>query len=388
MKFKISKKIFAHIDCDSFYVACEVFRNPALVNKHVCVGGDVTIAASYSAKRKGIKVGVPFWEAKRILGRDFVGIHPDMGFYGKISKKLMTFLREHTQNIEIFSIDEAFVELTGIPESMGLTLEQYLLYLQKKILQDIGVPVSIGVSNTKLRAKMFSKVNKPYGYFVGLSNEVVYDIFQDLPVSAIPFIGKGYQKRLGQHIQTVYDFSRESMFYYKRIIGKNATQLWFEINGVNCMTFAHTGVQKSISKTRSFNDEITNRSDLLWKRLVLNVDRLFEEMILNEFQLRNITLFLRNKAFETSRMSFEFEDYHCDRKQVVEVLAQMLKELQISGELYRSTGVITTDIQKYTPKQLSIFTHLNENFQKNIALEKVLGDIHKKYGNNTLKIGV
>jgi len=56
MKFKISKKIFAHIDCDSFYVACEVFRNPALVNKHVCVGGDVTIAASYSAKRKGIKV--------------------------------------------------------------------------------------------------------------------------------------------------------------------------------------------------------------------------------------------------------------------------------------------------------------------------------------------
>jgi len=177
---------------------------------------------------------------------------------------------------------------------------------------------------------MFSKVNKPYGYFVGLSNEVVYDIFQDLPVSAIPFIGKGYQKRLGQHIQTVYDFSRESMFYYKRIIGKNATQLWFEINGVNCMTFAHTGVQKSISKTRSFNDEITNRSDLLWKRLVLNVDRLFEEMILNEFQLRNITLFLRNKAFETSRMSFEFEDYHCDRKQVVEVLAQMLKELQIS----------------------------------------------------------
>jgi hypothetical protein len=87
-------------------------------------------------------------------------------------------------------------------------------------------------------------------------------------------------------------------------------------------------------------------------------------------------------------MSFEFEDYHCDRKQIIEVLAQMLWELQIPWELYRSTWVITTDIQKYTPKQLSIFTHLNENFQKNISLEKVLWDIHKKYWNDKLKIGV
>jgi len=72
MRFKISKKIYAHIDCDSFFVACEVFRNPGLAKKHVCVGKDITIAASYSAKRKGVKVGTPFWEAKRILGKDFV----------------------------------------------------------------------------------------------------------------------------------------------------------------------------------------------------------------------------------------------------------------------------------------------------------------------------
>ncbi len=388
MKFKISKKIFAHIDCDSFFVACEVFRNPALASKHVCVGGDITIAASYSAKRKGIKVWVPFWEAKRILGRDFVGLQPDMALYGKISKKLMIFLREYTQNVEVFSIDEAFVELTWIPESMWLSLEEYIVFLQKKILQDVGVPVSFWVSNTKLRAKIFSKINKPYGYFIGLSNDVVYDIFQELPVSKIPFIGSGYQKRLGHHIETIYDFSRESMFYYKRIIGKNATYLWFEINGVNSMSFAHSGVQKSISKTRSFNHEITTKREILWKKLVMNVDRLFEELTISEFQVRNITLMLRNKAFQTSRLSFEFEDYHCDRKQILEALSHMLTALQIPWDQYRSTWVITTDIQKYSPKQLSIFSQTNERFQKNVSLEKVLGEIHKKYWNEKLKVGI
>lgn len=161
---------------------------------------------------------------------------------------------------------------------MNLSLEAYIVFLQKKILQDIGVPVSLGVSNTKLRAKIFSKVRKPYGYFIGLTNEVVYDIFQDLPVSDIPFVGHGFQKRLAPHIETIYDFSRESMFYYKRIVGKNGTQLWFEINGVNAMKFGHSGIQKSISKTRSFNHEMSSNREALWKKLVLNVDRLFEEL--------------------------------------------------------------------------------------------------------------
>lgn len=388
MRLKVSKKIFAHIDCDSFFVACEVFRNPSLARKHVCVWGDVTIAASYSAKSKGVWVGTPFWEAKKILGKDFVWIHPDMALYGKISKKLMSFLREHTQNVEVFSIDEAFVELTGIPESYNMTLEQYILFLQKKILQDIGVPVSIWVSNTKLRAKIFSKVRKPFGYFIGLKNEAVYDIFQELPVKDIPFIGKWYQRRLAPHIVTIYDFSRESMGYYKRLIGKNATQLWCEINGINAMSFTQTGVQKSISKTRSFNHEKSSDRDFLWRKLSKNIDRLFEDLIIKEFDIRNITLFLRNKDFQTFRLSYEFEDYHCERDKVVRVLQRLLEELFDPADIYRSTGVITTDIRKHTPKQLSIFEVNNSRHEKSLSLEKTLQSLSLKYGGEVVKVGV
>lgn len=388
MRLKVSKKIFAHIDCDSFFVACEVFRNPALANKHVCVWKDVTIAASYSAKAKGVKVWVPFWEAKKLLWKDFVAITPDMRLYGTISKKLMDFLQQHTQNIEVFSIDEAFVELTGIPESLSMSLEQYVIYLQKKILQEIGVPVSFWVSTTRLRAKIFSKVRKPYGYFIALDNQSVYDQFQEMPVSAIPFIWFWYQQRLAPHIKTIYDFSRESMFYFKRLIGKNATWIWFELNGVNSMSFASSGDKKSVVKTRSFNDDKTSKPQKLWSYLLKNIERLFEDMALNEFEIRNIKLYLKTKEKQSYSTIHFFEDYTCDRKEIYSALQKMFMDLYIPGTTYRTTGVGSHDLQKYTPKQLSIFSQHNAKHEKNIKLEQIFLDIHKKYGNTKIKVGV
>jgi len=388
MRFKVSKKIFAHIDCDSFFVACEVFRNPSLANKHVCVGKDVTIAASYSAKAKGVKVGVPFWEAKKILWKDFVAITPDMKLYGTISKKLMSFLTEHTQNVEVFSIDEAFVELTGIPESLNMSLQQYVIYLQKKILQEIGVPVSFWISTTRLRAKIFSKVRKPYGYFIALDNQSVYDQFQEMPVSDIPFIGFWYQQRLPHHIKTIYDFSRESMFYFKRLIGKNATCIWFELNGVNSMNFLSTGDKKSVMKTRSFNHDKTSNPQKLWSYLLKNIERLFEDMALHEFEIRNIKLYLKTKDKQSYTLAHYFEDYTCERKEIYSALQEMFLKLYIPWTIYRTTWVGSHDLQKYTPKQLSIFSEKNKKHEKNIKLEKIFIDIHKKYGNTKIKVWV
>ncbi len=388
MKFKLSKKVFAHIDCDSFFVACEVFRNPSLATKHVCVGRDVTIAASYSAKAKWVKVWVPFWQAKKILWNSFVALDPDMKLYGQLSKKFMWFLRMHTQNVEVFSIDEAFVELTWIPESLDMNLEEYVVYLQKKILQEIWIPVSFWVSTTRLRAKIFSKVHKPYGYFIGMDNQSVYDQFQEMPVSDIPFVWFWYQQRLAPHIKTIYDFSRESMFYFKRLIGKNATWLWFELNGVNSLSFASHWDKKSLVKTRSFNHEMSSDPRFIWSKLLLNVERLFEEMALAEFEIRHIRLYLKTKEKERFGISHYFEDYTCDRKEIYSALQILFKKLYKPWVVYRSTWVGSHDLQKYTPKQLSIFSKANEKHETNKKLEKIFLDIHKKYGNESIHVGI
>lgn len=189
MNFKVSKKIFAHIDCDSFFASCEILKNPMLKHAYVCVGSEIIVAATYNAKKLGVKCGTPLWEARKILrGKNAYFFGVDMEYYQKISQKLMHFLHENTIDVRKFSIDEAFVEITGIPEIMQVSLEKYIKNMQQEILQKIGIPVSIGVSNTRLRAKIFSKINKPFGNYISLESTEIYRKFEKMSFREIPFI--------------------------------------------------------------------------------------------------------------------------------------------------------------------------------------------------------
>jgi len=311
-----------------------------------------------------------------------------MRLYGKMSKRLMSYLRSETLSVEVFSIDEAFVEITGIAESKGMYIEEYVADLQKRIKQDIGIPVSIGVSNTRLRAKIFSKVHKPYGYFVAFDTTDVDEKFQQLSLREIPFIGKSYESRLFSHIQTVYDFKKQSFWYLKRVIGKNATQIWLELHGVHAMTFGRKGKQKSISKTRSFNHHITTDPGKIWKRLLVNVERLFEELTLKEYEIRNITLLLKTKEFTYTRKTAHFSDYSNDRTLVCTELQKLFRELYIPGVLYRSTGVTSTDIRPYTPKQMNLFAEKNVIFEKRKKLEECVLRMNQRYGKGKIHIGI
>lgn len=112
MLFHQSECIYAHIDCNSFFASCEIYRNPKLRGRPVCVGDQLIIAASYEAKVHGIKTGSPMWEAEKILGKNLVKILPDHAFYSKVSKSLMGYMAELVGKIEQFSIDEFFTDVT------------------------------------------------------------------------------------------------------------------------------------------------------------------------------------------------------------------------------------------------------------------------------------
>lgn len=139
MFFHTSARIFAHIDCNSFYTSCEVLRNPSLKGKYVAVGDQIVIAASYECKRLGIKVGTPIWEAQRILGKKLIMKQPDHAWYREVSNRLMEYLAAKLGKIEVFSIDELFVELTNIPGRY----DDFAESLKEGIYRDIGIPVSI-----------------------------------------------------------------------------------------------------------------------------------------------------------------------------------------------------------------------------------------------------
>ena len=116
MILRTSRDIYAHIDCNCFFVSCECLRRPELKGKYVVVGGDLIIAASYPCRKIGIGVGTPIWQAQSLLGDKLIQVRPDLAYYTQISRQFLAFLELHTLEVEVFSIDEAFVRITGIPE--------------------------------------------------------------------------------------------------------------------------------------------------------------------------------------------------------------------------------------------------------------------------------
>lgn len=389
MKFQTSKHIYAHIDCDSFFASCEILHNPKLRGKYVCVGWDIIVAATYNAKKLWVKVGTPIWEAQRILrNKDafFSWVH--MSLYVDISRKLMKYLNENTLDVRIFSIDEAFVEITWLPEMYKLDIETYLLRLQQDILDTVWIAVSIGVSNTRLKAKIFSKVNKPFWICVWIDSDIERGIFTSLWFREIPFIGLQTSKKLEQHILNIQDYVDIGYFDIVRRFWKNWGKIWFELKGVSSMSFATKGVAKSMGRVRAFNREMTSDTHILLKKIQANVDRFCDELSYKWYEILNIELILIDKDWNQYKIRTEFSVYTSDRKVIFSGLTTLFEHIYTMNVLYRKTWVFSSQIQSIQNKQLSLFTKENINHSKNLYIENLLHEMEEKYGKGILRIGV
>lgn len=383
MKIKTSRQIFAHIDCDSFFASCEIFRNPALEKKCVCVWGEIVVAACYNSKALWVKTWTPVWEAKRILGPKGVFISPDMEYYGKISKRIMSFISLETENIEIFSVDEAFCEITWLAEMNHMSIYEFADNLKKRIKQEIGIPVSIGVSNTRIKAKMFSKVNKPYGTCVWIDKTQEEELLKNYNIKDVPFIGKATEKRLKFIYPSAFDFKNSSYFDICKSLGKNWGKLWMEINGVNSMNFFPKVEAKSITRSRAFNKDMTSSKEIIWARLLKNIDRLMQELIIEKYEIANISIFLIDKNWQLYRFSAELNEFTNERSKILEVSKILYDKLYIPWTTYRKTGLVCSKLQAIKEIQMSLF----EARKSKSKLELLVLEQNKKYNKEVLKIG-
>nr|MDD3720507.1 DNA polymerase IV [Candidatus Gracilibacteria bacterium] len=388
MLFKKSNKLFVHIDCDSFFAACEVFRNPELKGKKVCVGGEIIIASTYEAKALGVKTGTPIWEAKKILGNSGVFLGLDHEFYSLISSKLMSYLQENMLSVEQFSIDEAFCEITGLSEMYKLSTFDFLKNLQKDILEKVGIPVSIGCANTRIKAKIFSKLNKPFGIYIGYDKEQEFELFKKMPLKLIPFIGRAHQERLKYSAKTIFDYIHLGFWEIKKMFGKNGTDLWLELMGVNAFIVKKSPEAKSISRTRSFNKGITSDREFLLKQILYNFDKVFEMISDKNLEVKSISVMLRDKGFYTYYFTHKFSDFTNLRKDLLSVVLSLFANNFDNKKLYRSTGVVMSDFRSYLPRQINLFDKSNHSKDNDYKLTKIVNSINEKYGNHKVSFGV
>ena len=279
------KRLVAHLDADCFYVSCERVRDLDL--RHVPYGvqgnqGACVIAKSYEAKALGVKTGMPIWEAVKCCP-DGVYLKRDFRWYEVLSRQLLDLLRTVSPAVEYYSIDEMFFDAGELPGVFSRPLHEASVALQHRVLREIGIPVSMGVSWTKTLAKLVSDTAKPFGCRVLLEDDDIQQFLRTHPVEEISGIGERSRIKLAAHgIKTCLEFSQADRHLIRKLLTIKGEGMWWELHG----TLIHPVLtkrpkHKCIGRGGSLGESTTDHARLMaW--VVRNVERLIEELDFHE----------------------------------------------------------------------------------------------------------
>ena len=245
----------AHIDADAFFASCELARNPHLKGKAVMVSGKLNscvLAKSPEAKKLGVTTAMPVWDAKKLCPNG-IFIHCDMRYYTTMSRKMMAIFCEWSPVVEVYSIDEAFVDMNGLRGMYRKSFDQIGDKIREQIKNEIGITVSVGVSTNKTLAKMACELNKPDATTT-ISAKKIDDFLAKIPVTDIPGVGFSRGELLKKYkVKTCLEFAKKSQDFVQRLFGKMGVLLWRELHGeISFPLLSDPPPPKSIGRTSSF----------------------------------------------------------------------------------------------------------------------------------------
>jgi DNA polymerase-4 len=293
-----SSRILFHLDLDAFFCAVEELRNPALMGKPFIVGGKpnergVVSSASYPARKFGIHNAMPTAQALRLCPKLIV-VPASHGVYGEHSRKVMALLREYGDLLQQISVDEAFMDVTGLAgDPKALALE-----IQSRIRERLNLPASIGVASSKLVAKMASGAAKPNGVKVIAAGEEAA-FLAPMPAGELWGIGKATAARLEQiDIHTIGDLQRATPDELRRVFGNHAESVIARANGIDTSPVHAERDVKSISEERTFNRDVSDPV-VLRKMLLALSDEVARRLRAAGLHARTVHLKLRWHDFYT-----------------------------------------------------------------------------------------
>lgn len=378
----------AHCDADCFYASCELARNPSLRGKPVCIlsSQDACIVAkTYDAKAMGITTGMAVWEAKKKLP-DAHYLSADFAYYGQISNKMFEILRRFSPRIEVYSIDEGFIDLNGVRGMWHKSQRELADLMRAEIQQEIGITVSVGISLTKTLAKIASEMNKPNGSTI-IPGRRIARYLTEFPVSDIPGIGKNRNALLSKYdIKTASDLVHAPQPLVQTMLGITGLQLQQELSGKTIWPLeTKAPLPKSMSRTASMGKVISDRS-IIESHLYTHGFRLVGELVAKGLAMKKLRIFLRLKSFDVTTVRFVFPIHVQSLQRVNEVIAKALNQIFDPMQEYRACGLIADDLIRATSRQQDLFGVLKQD-QRQGALFQTVQEINGRYGNRTVKAG-
>jgi len=356
---------YALVDCNNFYASCERVFQPRLIGRPVVVlsnNDGCIIARSDEAKALGVPMGAPLHEYEPLLKRHQVSVFSsNYALYGDISARVMDQLTFFTPDVEVYSIDEAFLGLDGFAPAM---LPDHMRQLRRSIRQWTGIPVSVGVAPTKTLAKLANRIAKKYtsdGVYVMDDPGLMTRILGDVEVEDIWGISKRWGARLRQMgIGTALQLRQASPRQIRQALSVVGERIVHELNGQSCLEIEEVQPRKTIMSSRSFGTMISDRTSL--EQAVANYTaRAAEKLRRQHSRAGGIYVFIRTNRFRQQDPQYSnaamvgMDEATSDTARLIQAAMGALRHLWRPGYRYHKAGVMLTELVNDLGDQANLF---------------------------------
>ena len=387
-----TKKI-ALIDCNSFYVSCERLFNPKIRKKPVVVlsnNDGCIVSRSNEAKALGIKMGEPYFKAKDIIIKNNVHVFSsNYSLYGDLSRRVMRTLKRFNSDIEVYSIDEAFIDLSNFPDN---EVENVAQEIRATVLQWTGIPTSIGIAKTKTLSKVANHIAKKkksgVTNFIGVEN--IDPLLEKVDINDVWGVGKQLTKFYHKNgIYNAKQLKNKSNTWIKKSSSVLGSRTAMELRGIPCIDIEKTkSKRKSCVVSRSFGQRVEKYQEL--KEAVAGYCLNASEKIRSESLIaKSITVFIRTSPFQSrfgyysNSKTIDFPIATSDSIEIVKTALTILESIFKNGYRYQKAGVLLSNLSESTNNK-NLFS--SEKDEKINSLMKSIDNTNYRYGRSTLSL--
>ena len=392
MSYINSTKKIALVDCNSFYVSCERLFNPKIQYKPVVVlsnNDGCVISRSKEAKLLGIKMGEPYFKVKELIRKNKVYIFSsNYALYGDLSRRVMKVLKTFSPNVEIYSIDEAFIDLSFLDEE---EVEKYGKEIRAKVLKWTGIPTSVGVSSTKTLSKVANHIAKKEKTGVMYLYKNIDEKLRNFPISDVWGVGKQLTKfYIKNGINNAYQLKSKPNTWVKKSTNVLGSRTAMELSGISCIGLEiQEEKRKNCCVSRSFGKKVTDIQKL--EEAITTYCLNAAEKIRADDQLcRRITVFIRTSPFNKNRKYYsngQTIDLPIPTSNSIELIKnakQALKNIYKPNYYYQKAGIILSKLKSSDGNDVNLLTPLLE--KKSKKLMNAIDYTNMKYGRHAISI--
>ena len=346
-----------HVDGDAFFTSVEQALHPALRGKPVVTGKErgIIACASYEAKAIGIKRGISLWDARKICP-DLTVVPSDYETYSLMSKRMFEIMRRFTPEVEEYSIDEGFADITGMRSYFRRSYPDIARELQQTIHRELDLTVSIGLSLTKSLAKIASDFRKPNG-LTSVPGRRIHEFLPRIPTSEVWGLGRNRVDLLAKFgVHTAWDYINRPEPWIRKLLHKPGAEIWQELRGNPMMQLEKEPQrpQASISKTKTFSAPSTD-PDFVYAKLIRNLESACIKLRRHHLRAREMYISLRTKDYSESSAGIRLNRTFQDALDVTPAIRALFQQLYQPGTTYRATGVVLTGLADDRQYQYSLF---------------------------------